>query len=46
MTDGVTVALRHAGQLRSIRCKLLVHAEGTPGDEPAISVTRLRASMR
>lgn len=37
--DGATVALRHAGQLRTIRCKLLVHAEGTPGDDPAVSVS-------
>ena len=36
--DGATVALRHAGQLRTIRCKLLVHAEGTPGDDPAVSI--------
>jgi 2-octaprenyl-6-methoxyphenol hydroxylase len=37
--DGATVSLRHAGQLRTIRCKLLVHAEGTPGDDPAVSVS-------
>jgi 2-octaprenyl-6-methoxyphenol hydroxylase len=37
--DGATVALRHAGQLRTIRCRLLVHAEGTPGDDPAVSVS-------
>ena len=37
--DSATVALRHAGQLRTIRCKLLVHAEGTPGDDPAVSVS-------
>ena len=37
--DGVTVALRHAGQPRTIRCRLLVHAEGTPGDDPAVSVS-------
>ncbi len=37
--DGATVALRHAGQLRTIRCKLLIHAEGTPGDDPAVSVS-------
>jgi 2-octaprenyl-6-methoxyphenol hydroxylase len=36
---GVTVALRHAGQLRTIRSKVLVHAEGTPGDDPAVSVS-------
>ena len=37
--DGVTVSLRHAGQLRAIRSKVLVHAEGTPGDDPAVSVS-------
>lgn len=37
--DGATVALRHAGQLRRLRCKLLVHAEGTPGDEAGVKVT-------
>ncbi len=38
-SDGVTVALRHAGQLRTIRTKLLVHAEGTPADDPAVTVS-------
>src|SRR5574343_559159 len=37
--DGVTVSLRHAGQLRAIRSKVLVHAEGTPGDDPAVTVS-------
>ena len=37
--NGATVALRHAGQLRTIRCRLLVHAEGTPGDDPAVAVS-------
>jgi len=37
--DGVTVSLRHADQLRTIRTKLLVHAEGTPGDDPAVKVS-------
>ncbi|HLO61379.1 MAG TPA: FAD-dependent monooxygenase [Azonexus sp.] len=37
--DHVTVALRHAGQLRTIRTRLLIHAEGTPGDDPAITVS-------
>ena len=37
--DHVTVALRHTGQLRTIQTKLLVHAEGTPGDDPAVSVS-------
>jgi 2-octaprenyl-6-methoxyphenol hydroxylase len=35
----VTVALRHAGQLRTIQTKLLVHAEGTTGDDPAVKVS-------
>jgi 2-octaprenyl-6-methoxyphenol hydroxylase len=37
--DHVTVALRHAGQLRTIRTRLLVHAEGTPDDDPAVKVS-------
>ncbi len=37
--DGVTVSLRHAGQLRTIKTKLLVHAEGTPNDDPAVKVS-------
>jgi 2-octaprenyl-6-methoxyphenol hydroxylase len=37
--DHVTVSLRHAGALRSIRTKLLIHAEGTPDDDPAIKVS-------
>ncbi|MBK7416111.1 MAG: FAD-dependent monooxygenase [Dechloromonas sp.] len=37
--DHVTVALRHAGQQRTIQTKLLVHAEGTPGDDPAVKVS-------
>ncbi|KXB31890.1 2-octaprenyl-6-methoxyphenyl hydroxylase [Dechloromonas denitrificans] len=37
--DHVTVTLRHAGQLRTIQSKLLVHAEGTPGDDPAVKVS-------
>src|SRR5574343_325604 len=37
--EHVTVALRHAGQLRTIRTRLLVHAEGTPSDDPAVSVS-------
>ncbi|MGE5947142.1 MAG: FAD-dependent monooxygenase [Betaproteobacteria bacterium] len=35
----VTVSLRHAGQPRTIQTKLLVHAEGTPGDDPAVKVS-------
>ena len=37
--DCVTVSLRHAGQLRTIKTKLLVHAEGTPNDNPAVKVS-------
>jgi len=37
--DHVTVALRHAGQSRTIQTKLLVHAEGTPADDPAVKVS-------
>jgi 2-octaprenyl-6-methoxyphenol hydroxylase len=37
--DHVRVTLRHAGQFREIRTRLLVHAEGTPGDDPAIKVS-------
>ena len=37
--DHLTVALRHAGQLRRIQTRLLVHAEGTPGDDPAVTVS-------
>ena len=37
--DHVTVALRHAGQLRTIQTKLLVHAEGTPSDDLAVKVS-------
>lgn len=36
--DHVSVALRHAGALRTICAKVLVHAEGTPGDDPAVKV--------
>jgi 2-octaprenyl-6-methoxyphenol hydroxylase len=37
--EHVTVTLRHAGQLRTIQTQLLVHAEGTPGDDPAVKVS-------
>lgn len=37
--DHVTVTLRHAGQKRTIQTQLLVHAEGTPGDDPAVKVS-------
>lgn len=35
----VTVALRHAGQVRTFQSRALVHAEGTPGDDPAVKVS-------
>jgi len=37
--DHVSVSLRHVGALRKIQAKLLVHAEGTPGDDPAVKVS-------
>jgi 2-octaprenyl-6-methoxyphenol hydroxylase len=37
--EHVTVSLRQAGKLRRIETRLLVHAEGTPGNDPAIKVS-------
>ena len=37
--EQITVTLRHAGQLRTIQTRLLVHAEGTPGDDPDVKVS-------
>ncbi|MGA9395275.1 MAG: FAD-dependent monooxygenase, partial [Azonexus sp.] len=37
--DHVAVALSHAGQQRTIRTRLLVHAEGTPDDDPDVKVS-------
>lgn len=37
-TDGVTVTLRHGGALRKLRARTLVHAEGTPFDDPSTLV--------
>jgi 2-octaprenyl-6-methoxyphenol hydroxylase len=37
--DHVTVALRHAGALHTLQAKMLIHAEGTPGDDPAVKVS-------
>ena len=37
--DHVTVALSHAGQQRTIRTRLLIHAEGTPDDDPDVKVS-------
>jgi 2-octaprenyl-6-methoxyphenol hydroxylase len=35
----VTVAFRHAGQQRTIETKVLIHAEGTPDDDPDVKVS-------
>ena len=35
----ITISLRHAGVLRKIQTTLLIHAEGTPGDDPAVKVS-------
>jgi 2-octaprenyl-6-methoxyphenol hydroxylase len=40
--QGVTAHLRHAGQSRRIRSKLVVHAEGTPGDDADVKVSDYR----
>jgi 2-octaprenyl-6-methoxyphenol hydroxylase len=37
--DHVTVALSHAGQQRTIRTRFLIHAEGTPDDDPDVKVS-------
>ncbi|MDD2744579.1 MAG: FAD-dependent monooxygenase [Rhodocyclaceae bacterium] len=37
--EQVTVTLQHAGQTRTICTKLLIHAEGTPGADPAVKVS-------
>ena len=37
--DHVTVAFRHAGQERTIETKVLIHAEGTPDDDPDVKVS-------
>lgn len=37
--DHVDVTLRHAGTTRRLRSRLLVHAEGTPDDEPGVAVS-------
>ena len=36
---GVSLTIRQAGVLRRIETKLLIHAEGTPGDDPAVKVS-------
>ena len=37
--DQIAVTLRQAGQTRTIRTRLLVHAEGTSGDDPAVKTS-------
>ena len=37
--DHVSISLRQNGALRTICTKVLVHAEGTPGDDPAVKVS-------
>lgn len=37
--DHVSVSVRREGALRTIRARVLVHAEGTPGDDPAVTVS-------
>jgi len=37
--DHVSVSLRRDGVLRTLRTRVLIHAEGTPGDDPAVKVS-------
>lgn len=37
-TDGAVATLERQGQTRRIRARLVVHAEGTPGDDPGVQV--------
>ena len=37
--DHVSVSLRRDGVLHTLRAKVLIHAEGTPGDDPAVKVS-------
>lgn len=37
--DQVAVTLRQAGEVRRVAAKILVHAEGTPADDPGVSVS-------
>ena len=37
--DHLAVALSHAGQQRTIQTRLLIHAEGTPDDDPDVKVS-------
>ncbi len=40
--EDLMVHLRHAGQTRRIRSKIVVHAEGTPGDDTQVKVSDYR----
>jgi 2-octaprenyl-6-methoxyphenol hydroxylase len=40
--EGARVTLTHQGQPRQITAQLVVHAEGTPGDDPEVSVRDYR----
>ncbi|MBK7900316.1 MAG: FAD-dependent monooxygenase [Azonexus sp.] len=40
--DRVWVTLRQGGEVRRIAAKILVHAEGTPTDDPGVSVSDYR----
>ena len=37
--ETVSVSLRHHGEARRFSAGLVIHAEGTPGDDPAVSVS-------
>jgi len=37
--EHLTISLRHAGALRRLQTKLLIHAEGTQEDDPAVKVS-------
>lgn len=38
-SDSASVTVRHAGGLRTLHCRHLVHAEGTPTGDPAVAVS-------
>ena len=40
--DFVTLTLQHSARKRQFRCRLLIHAEGTPGDDPQVTVSDYR----
>ena len=37
--EGPCLTIRHKGSLRQFRPRLLIHAEGTPGDDPKVQVS-------